>query len=313
MTNNFALATAILLGTTGAALAEFPEKTITIVVPNGAGSTLNAVARIYEPFLEEQLGVAVNVEVMPGAGTTLGSRHVIESDPDGYTLLMSNENLLGVFGQNKLDPYKLDSLIPIVKAGGLPVVLIGRPDMEGAVLDILDASSEEEELIVAVQIGALSHLNILDLEAKSDAHFRLVHQGGGEQIKAALAGQIDMTLLTVPAARQHHEAGTLRIMGVDSDERLDFMSDVPTFDELGLDVNFAISWLFFAPAGTPADRVDTLEAAFTAAFNSPEMEAKYTEMSMIDRVLLTDEALTAYIDQRAAIMTDLAISSGLRK
>lgn len=307
------LAAAFLLGATGGAFAEYPDKTITIVVPNGAGSTLNAVARVYEPYLEAALGVPVKVEVMPGAGTTLGSRHVIESKADGYTLLMSNENLLGVFGQNKLAPYQLDSLTPVVKAGGLPIVLIGRPGMDGNPLDILKASSNEKKLTTAVQIGALSHLLILDLAAKSNASFRLIHQGGGEQIKAALAGKIDMTVLTVSAAKQHHKAGTLKAMAVGSENRLDVMSDVPTFKELGLDVNFKISWLFFAPKGTPADRIKKLEAAFTAAFNNPEMESKYAEMTMVDRTLLTGEALTAYINKQAEIMRGLAVSSGLRK
>ncbi|WP_306256583.1 tripartite tricarboxylate transporter substrate binding protein [Pararhizobium sp. IMCC21322] len=313
MSKKLVLATAILFGVTGAALAEFPEKPITIVVPNGAGSTLNAVARVYEPYLEAELGVPVNVEVMPGAGTTLGSRHVIESEPDGYTILMSNENLLGVFGQNKLDPYQLDSLTPIVKAGGIPTVLVGRPGMDGDPLELLKASSSEAPMIAAVQIGALSHLVMLDLAAKSGATFRLIHQGGGEQVKAALAGKVDVTVLTVVAAKQHHEAGTLKVMAIGTQERLDIMPDVPTFAELGLDVNFKISWLFFVPKGTPADRVEKLEAAFTGAFNNPEVEAKYAEMTMVDRTLLTDEALTEYVEKQANLMKHLAETSGLRK
>lgn len=304
--------TAIAVGISGAAHAEFPEGPITIVVPNGAGSGLNRLARVFEPALEANLGVPVNVEVMPGAGTTLGTRHVIEAEPDGYTILVTNENLLGVFGQNKIDPYGLDDLELIAKAGGTPTLLVSRTGLEGDPVDILKSSSGDSKLKAAVQIGAVSHIVMLDLAAKSGAEFQIIHQGGGEQNTSIIAGTTDVTVLTVSNAAQHYEAGTMRVMATGAQERLEQMPDVPTFDELGLDVNFSLTWLFFAPKGTPEAVIERLADAFEAAFNDAEVANQYVQSSMLDRVFLRGSAAEEYVVKKAKVFEDLAVEAGLR-
>jgi tripartite-type tricarboxylate transporter receptor subunit TctC len=259
-----ALALGGVLASTAPSLAQFPEKTITIIVPFNAGSGNDAYARMIAEELQKKWGQPVVVENVVGAGGLIGTAQVAMAPPDGYTLLTGSSSLPSaqVLRANPEFDVATD-FAPIAQYHLSPVALVVNKDLPVNSVDELVAYAKENPINFGSNgIGSIIHLNSEIFNAATGIKAENVpYTGGGPAIQGAIGGEVQYLLIDYGAAQAMVEEGQLRVLGIGSPERNPLLPDVPTFKELGYDIDLSILYGMFAPAGTPPEVIQTLNEA----------------------------------------------------
>lgn len=262
----------------GAALAEYPEKPVTMVIPLGAGGSHDLNARVITSIIPTYLNQAMIVRLTPGAGGQKGTQEVANAEPDGYTLLFSH-NYIDMLQQHvenlPYDPNK--DFVPIARVNYAPIGIVVRADSPYKTFDDLIAAAKADpggvRMAHSGNWGAL-FVPAAQLMKAKDVSFNLVpYQGGGPALQALLAGDADVTMGFPSTLGSQIAAGKLRMLATAGDERI--IEDVPSFKEIGIggDVGF-MHRVVLAPAGTPDDVV----AKLTDAFQKLQEDKTYKRM-----------------------------------
>lgn len=270
----------------------FPDKPVSIIVPFAAGGGSDTFARVIQEgisnakLLPEPM-VVVNV---PGAGSVVGMRRVAGADPDGYELLFNHIAILSseLMGNSDIG-YK--SFEPVAGTGKLCTIPMVRDDSNIKTLEQLveAAKAKPDTLLAGVNMGGLNHTAGEVLEAVSDAKFRFVQIGGGANVFAALlGGHVEVGFFTGAEAVNYGKQG-LRPLAILADARDPRMPDLPTARELGYDAELCTLNMWFAPKGTPRDRVAVLETAIGKAMETDFVKQKMDEFNYIPTFLTSEE------------------------
>ncbi len=240
----------------------YPSKPITLVVPFPAGGGTDIVARLVADRLRESLKTIVVVENRPGASAQIGNRYVIDSAPDGYTLLVGTTSLInGPLLFPKLPYDAMKQLRPVISLADLPIFLaVSTKHSARTVREFVEMAKNSKDLNYA-SAGPGTTLHMSSEWLKSNAGFQALHipyKGSGPSVVALGAGQVDFSMENLGPVLPMVQSNRVRILGVASAARHPQVPDVPTFGEAGLpNVNLA-TWIFLmAPAATP-DAVVTL-------------------------------------------------------
>ncbi len=257
------LAVAVLLGV---AMAQYPQRPITYIIPFDPGGESDVTARFQEPHLQELLGVSVTVTHRPGGGGAVGwSDFQRTARPDGYELI--GINIPHIVGQpiQRVDAgYTTDGFEIITWFHFTPNALIVRADSPFETLDdLIEFASENPQVVTMGGSGTFSanHLEMLRLEREADVNLTYIPFTGTGPLPAALLGGhvtalMNYTMLGVQLGDQ------VRILAVASEERVAALPDVPTFRELGYDIVGGAYRGVAAPIGTPAEIIELLADAF---------------------------------------------------
>ena len=275
-----ALVAALLSTTAHAQAPAWPNKPVKVVVAFTAGGTTDILARNVGQQLSARLGQSFIIENKPGAGGNTGTESVVRAVPDGYTLIVGSVGPIAVNPTlyPKLAYNPLTDLVPIVQIADVPNVLVVHPSVPAKSLDefIVYAKANPGKLNCgSTGIGTSSHLSCFLLAKR--ASFEAVHvpYKGADALRDLLAGRVQFMFATIPSVKQHIDAGTLRAIAVSSVKRSRSMPDVPTVAERGFPGFEAGSWFgFFAPKGTPAEVVATLNKAVNQIIDVPAFEAQ---------------------------------------
>lgn len=265
-----AAAMACTLPATPALAQKFPQKPVTLVVPFAPGGNLDVVARTLAPALGQILGQSVIVDNRAGAGGSIGASYVARSQPDGYTLLVSTPNALVVLPLMTKTSYALDNFSPVGLAATTPLVMVVKG--QGPYADIgalLTAARARPGQITAGHAGAgtTNHVAMLQLEQAGKLTLNAVpYKGSAPALMDLIGGQVDVVVDQLTSSAAHIQSGALRAVAVMSRDRDPALPNVPTLREAGL-ANFDATTAtgLLAPAGTPQDVVDTLNAALRKA------------------------------------------------
>ncbi len=269
----FALAATALAGTSGSAVAEYPEKPVTMVIPLGAGGSHDLNARVITSILPTYLNQPVIVQLTPGAGGQKGTQEVARARADGYKLLFTHNyiDMLQQYVENlPYDP--MADFVPIARINYAPTSVIVRADSPYQTFEDLVADARENpgqvQMAHSGNWGAF-FVPAAQMMQKLDISLNLVpYQGGGPALQALLAGDADVTMAFPSALSEMLRAGEIRVLATAGEERI--YDDVPTFSEVGVDGDIGFMHRFvLAPAGTPQDVVDTLSDAFSKMFDDP--------------------------------------------
>jgi tripartite-type tricarboxylate transporter receptor subunit TctC len=275
---------ALLLGfVVGLAQAQsFPSKPIRLVVPHAPGGNSDTFGRILAAKLGERLSQQVVVENRAGAGGTVGCEFVARSAPDGYTLVVGDNGTHGIAPTlyAKL-PYKVPSDFTSVTLGAsFPTVLLVHPSVPAQTIGefVALAKAQPGKLTYSsAGTGNGSHLAI-DMFLQAAGNLQLVHvpyKGGAPAVQAALAGDVQMTSVSVNTALPHIKSGKLRILAISSGKRSPAIPEVPTLAEAGIAGAEADSWLaIFGPAGIPDAVTGKLQQEIAAALNDPPIRER---------------------------------------
>ncbi len=265
------LAAAVLGCAAGApgALAEYPEKPVTMIVVFPAGGTTDLIARTVQPALSEALGAEVVIKNTGGGGGTIGTAEIANADPDGYTIGMAPIGPTTTQPPLRELPYDtLGDLEPICRIYNSPVVMAAAKDGElKTVEDVVGRAKAEPGGVIygSPAPGSIPHVVMVALE--QDAGIRMKHipfEGTAAGMKALLGGVVNIYGDVANFVPQYD----LHPIAVYNDERLPEFPDVPTMKEEGHDLTYSIWGGIFAPAGTPPEVVEKLSAACEEAMQA---------------------------------------------
>ena len=276
------------------AAQEYPARAITMVVPFPPGGVADIVGRPLAAMMEKSLKHPVVIVNRTGAGGALGMREVAKAAPDGYTILMGLSSI-SIFPvservNGKQPSYELKDFAPIALVTADPTVLVVRADSPyKTVKDFVEAAKAKPGKINYSSSGVYGTLHVameMFANAAGVQLFHVPYGGGGPAITALLGGQVEASAQGPAAAIGQIRGGKMRALAGWGTERLKLLPDLPTFKELGYDVEFYIWSGVFAPAATPGPVVSKLREAVKAAATSEDfkhaMEKVSTPVSYLD-------------------------------
>jgi tripartite-type tricarboxylate transporter receptor subunit TctC len=260
-----------------ASAQSFPTKPIKIIVPFPAGGTVDFFARVISTKLSEALGQSVLVENRAGAGGNIAAEAVAKAAPDGYTLLMGSEIIAintSLYSKIGYDPVK--DLAPITLVGTVPNILIVHPGLPvNSVNDLIALAKKTPGKIsfASTGQGTSTHLSseLFKLMANVDM-LHIPYKGGPPAIADLISGQVNMMFINMPTGITHVRSGKAKIIAVSSIKRVSQLPDVPTVDQAGVKGFETSAWSgLYAPAGTPADIINRLNAEVVKILKQPSV------------------------------------------
>ena len=293
---NKALIASLLAAASGAAMAEYPEKPVTIVVPFAAGGPTDKVARDLGDVLRKQLNQPVIIENVGGAGGTLGAAKVAKASPDGYTLLLHHIGMATSPALYRKLPYDtLGDFEYLGMVNEVPMTLVGRSTLPASTMPELikwiDANRGKINLANA-GLGAASHLcGLLFQQAVKVDMTTVPYKGTAPAMTDLLGGQVDLMCDQTTNTTQQIEGGKIKAFAVTTPKRLTtpVLAKLPTLDESGLKgFNVSVWHGMYAPKGTPKAVIDKLNAALRTSLKDPEFIKR---QEALGAVVMTDARL----------------------
>ncbi|CAG2160199.1 tripartite tricarboxylate transporter substrate binding protein [Cupriavidus numazuensis] len=261
----------------------FPQKPIRMVVTFPAGGGTDALARLIGTDLSKTLGQPVVVDNRPGASGNIGAEFVAKSPADGYTLLIVNSSFAinpGVFKKLSFDP-KNDFNAVITFASVPSVISVPQNSGLRTFKDLLAAGkSATPPTYASCGNGTPQHLagELLKMSAKIDM-LHVPYKGCAPAIADVLGGQTDVSINTLPNTVPYLKSNKLRALAVTSKSRSPLLPDVPSVSELGVTGYEVDQWFgILAPAHTPPDIVQKLNAEIAKAVAKPEIKASLAQL-----------------------------------
>lgn len=257
----------------------WPSRTMRMIVPGAPGTSPDILARTIAQYLAPRLGHQIVIVNQPGGGGNIGHGAAAKAAPDGYTMLVTSDQLsINQSLFRDLPFHAIESFIPVVQAIVSPQVLIVAPSF--AAKDVAGliqyARANPGKLnFASPQIGTVGHLagELLKATQKLD----MVHipfQGATSAIKEVMAGQVQMMFVTLPPAVGQIQAGTVRALAMSTPTRNPGFPTVPTMKELGFpEFDFGAWQGVFLPAGSPPEIVTRLNGEINAVLRDPEANA----------------------------------------
>jgi tripartite-type tricarboxylate transporter receptor subunit TctC len=266
----------------------FPDRPLRFVVPYVPGGSTDTSSRIVAEKLAQILGQPVVIENKAGGGTIIGTEYVARSKPDGYTMLLSPAALIANAAFGVKVPYDIDrDLAPVIGFVDLAVLLAAANDAPfKSVAELIAYARADPNRTIpyaSAGVGSLTHLWGEFVKARMKLPLEHVgYKGSAEALKDVMAGHVPLfSDVLVPTATSIR-AGKVRGLAVATRERVTLLPDVPTVGEAGLPgtectIPFGVS----VAAGTPAELVARLNAAFNQALADPVVRNKLTELGFL--------------------------------
>lgn len=265
----------------GAALAQsYPERTITLVVPFGAGGITDTMARLLAEPLSTELGHPVVVENRPGAGGLVGTESVIAAPNDGYTILYASSGPMAILPSLTPDQVRYDPLTALTHVRGISassqllVVPIDAP--YDTVAELVDYANDNPDTLNfgSPGIGTAQHLaGELFKYSTSITMDHIPYRTGGNQIADLISGVIDMSFDYSAVLAPYIESGQLKILATTGAERHPRFADIPSVVEAGYPDAVNAGWtLFSVPRDTPAEIVETLSTAMQSVMQAERLQ-----------------------------------------
>ena len=283
MAVRFRLAVACLLALIASpAFAQgYPGKPIRLIVPWPPTGTVDILARTLGQKLSENMAQSVLVENRAGANGMIGSDSAAKAPPDGYTLLVENitGHAINATLQAKMPFDSLRDFAHVSLLASVPDGVVSLPSLPAKNIQELIALAKAQPgklTYASFGVGSSAHLagELFKIMAGVDL-LHVPYKGGQPAIADLLAGQVSIYIPVLPSVVQLTRAGRLRLLAVTGAKRSSAMPEVPTVAESGLPGFEASNWFgLMAPAGTPADIVNRLNAETAKALQAPEVREK---------------------------------------
>lgn len=259
--------------------ADWPAKTLRIVVPYPPGGSSDIIARSISQVMSDALKQSVIVENKPGANGNLGADYVSKAEPDGYTMLLCDVGALAispsVYTKLSFDPSK--DLRGVTMLAYSPHLLVVHPSVPVSNLKELVAYSKKNDLNFAVTAtGSAPHVAGVALERAAGARWQYIpYKGGVTAIQDTVAGQTQILMNGMLATLPHVQNGKLKVLGVSKATRMPLIGDVPTIAEQGVPGFESGTWQgILVPRGTPEAVVQKLNKALITAIRAPEIRSR---------------------------------------
>ena len=257
----------------------YPSRAITVISPFPPGGVSDTITRPLDAALEVVFKQPVVLENKAGAAGAVGAQFAASAKPDGYTLLSHIVSISGFAAVDKLfdrqPKFTNADFIPLARIVADPIVLIASKDAPYKTLKdlVADAKANPNKLIYSSSgLYGASHIPTV-LFTKSAGNLEIRHlptNGGGPAVTAVLGGNVNFFMSPTSIALPHIRAGKVQPLAVSSAKRTKSLPDVPTFKELGYDLEYYFWVGIFAPKGTPTPIVNVLREGLNKAAHSKQ-------------------------------------------
>src|SRR6201994_2143528 len=264
----------------------YPSRPVRWIVPYAAGGATDVLSRLICQRLSDRLGQTFIVENKPGAGSNIGTQAVINSPPDGYTLLLtSTANAINASFDPTLPYDFLKGIAPVAGAARIPLVLVVNNDLPvRSVADFIAYAKANPGKLSIASSGIGTSLHLSGELFKAMAHVQFVHvpyRGSAPGLSDVMAGQIQGMFDNVTSSFELVKTGKLRALGVTTRERSDALPDVPPIADALPGFETSSFYGVGAPHGTPRAVVDLLNREINAAYEDPLIKQRFAELGAI--------------------------------
>jgi tripartite-type tricarboxylate transporter receptor subunit TctC len=271
------------------ALAQYPERTVTLVVPFTPGGGTDTGARLVATRLGQRWKQSVIVENKPGAAGAIGADFVAKAKPDGYTLLMGN------FGTQSVNPtlygkklsYNPDTaFIAVSLVADLPLVLLVNPSVKARTpKELIALAKAQPGTLTYSSSGSGGSMHLAGALFETASGTQMLHvpyKGGGPAIADLIAGHVNVSFATILESSGHIKSGRLRALAVTGPNRSPILPDVPTLAESALPGFNSSSWIgILAPSGTPQAIVEKIAADVREVMSIPEVRQQFIDQGAV--------------------------------
>jgi tripartite-type tricarboxylate transporter receptor subunit TctC len=276
-------AAAATAGSRGARAESYPSRPVHWIVGFAPGGSTDILARVIGQYLAEKLGQAFIIENRPGAGSNIATEVVVNSPPDGYTLLMiSPAAAVNATLYDKLAYNFLRDIAPVAGISREANVMVVSPSFPAATVPAFIAYAKANPgKVNMASSGVGTSVHVAGELFNMMAGLKMTHipyRGAGPAITDILGGQVQVMFAAMPSAFEHVKAGRLRALAVSTAARLATLPDVPSVGEF-LPGYEASSWYGIgAPRTTPGEIIDTLNRTMNAGLVDPRLKARLGEL-----------------------------------
>ncbi len=270
---------------------KFPSKSIQLVTPLAAGTTIDLVARTYAELLSPRLGQSVVVQNRPGAGGTIAGQSVAKAAPDGYTILIVNSQHTINPTLYKALPYDtLAEFAGIAQIGEAPSLIVVHPKVGARTLKEFIAAAKKAPGQInygSAGIGTTTHIGAAYFAFRAGIELVHVPYKGGELVADMVAGRVEAMVVPVAFLLQHIKDGRLLALGVTTREPLKSPIEVPSVEEAaGLPgFQYATYYGFVAPAKTPRPIIEQLSREIRQVTSDKALTDKFAAQAIFPRDL----------------------------
>jgi tripartite-type tricarboxylate transporter receptor subunit TctC len=296
--------------------AEFPERTITIVVGFSPGGANDLLARIVAEKMSASLDQSVVVLNKPGVASIIGATYVAAQKPDGYTLFMGASGPMSFNpALYKLLPYSPErDFVAISMVGTFPLLLLTstrNPDTSSLPALIRYTKANPGICNYSASSGSFQLTTEL-FKRKSGIQCQYIpYKGSIEAVLAVSTGDATMALVDTSPSMPAIRGERVRALAITQSTRADYLPDTPTMKELGVDLDVELWSGLFAPAGTPAAIVKKLERAVRDALASADVRQRILQLSITPKSS-TSEELGAKVKAEIALWQQVATDAGMQ-
>jgi tripartite-type tricarboxylate transporter receptor subunit TctC len=266
--------------------ARYPSHPVRWIVPYTAGGATDVLSRLICQHLSDRLGQTFIVENKPGAGSNIGTQAVINSPPDGYTLLLtSTANAINASFDPTLPYDFLKGIAPVAGAARIPLVLVVNNELPvHNVADFVAYAKADPGKLSIASSGIGTSLHLSGELFKTMAHVQFVHvpyRGSAPGLTDVMAGQIQGMFDNVTSSFEFVKSGKLRALGVTTRERSEALPDVPPIADTLPGFETSSFYGVGAPRGTPTAVIDLLNKEINAAYEDPVIRQRFAELGAI--------------------------------
>jgi tripartite-type tricarboxylate transporter receptor subunit TctC len=283
-----------------AAADDFPQRPIRLIVGFSAGSISDVAARLVADQAAKTLGQPITIEDVPGAGSTIAAARVAKAAPDGHTLLFTSiGHVLAPSLYSKLSYDAVKDFAGVATIADTRVMLVTQPGNNfKTVVDFIAAAKADPGKYTFGSSGAGTYLQLVGESMAQAAGIKMLnvpYRGGPEAITAVMSGDVDLAFCTVNACIESVNAGKLKPLGYVSTARHPALLNVPTFKELGVDLDVSSYNFILAPAGTPDAVVQKLHTVFNGIVIAPATKERFLSMGLDPKPSDSPQAVTAFV------------------
>jgi tripartite-type tricarboxylate transporter receptor subunit TctC len=298
-----------------AAQGGYPSQNITIVLPFGPGSGTDIATRIIAQKLTETMGKPVIVDNKPGANGSIAADYVARAKPDGYTLLVGTNSTHGanpaLLKEMRYDPIK--SFEHVNRMVVFTSVVLVNPTFPPKTMKELIAYGKTHEITLATgNASGVVQSETLARQVGWKQLLRVPFKSNPPALVEVMSGRVNMMFSDVAAASAQIKAGNVKALAVTSKARSTLLPDLPTIMESGVSDYDLSGWNgLFAPAGTPREVVEKLNAEITKIVQMPDVRAKFQDLGAEPAPMKTDE-YAAWVQKEVNMWSRLVREAGIK-
>lgn len=301
----------------GGALAQsFPAKPIRVVVAFATGGATDTFSRVTAAEMSKNLGQQVIIENRPGAGTTIAAELVAKAAPDGYTLLFTDLSTHAITPSlyTKLGYHPLRDFAAVAPVSSSPLIMVAHPSVNVRSAKELIALAKTHPGITCgnAGMGTVTHMASEKFRMRAGIDLTPVnYKGGATSTISLLTGEIALIVTTIPAALEYVRAKRLVAIGLTAEKRSALLPDIPALGETVKGVEAAVIAGVLAPAATPRNLIERLNAEFARSVDSPKAREIFA-VNAAEAMKASPEAMQRSLEQDVKTWAEVVKATGVK-